>query len=446
MSRHSTTAGDVAADCLLCDAPVAETTDGEPVCEDCRDTVVEQRRPIAPCREVSVERRGIELTKTLRTDGRVEYRLRSALDRTVAVRLRDTLGDRPVEVTWWVPPEEPVRIVRAAPDGAEHVESVPFLRVGHERGGRPSPGTNGGGEAETVLAAMPAYDEGETIGAVVAAAREHADAVLVVDDGSTDDTVARARAAGAVVVEHEDNGGYGAALKTIFRTADRAGVDRLAILDSDGQHDATDIPVLVSEARETGAEIVVGSRYGERSGTEIPAYRRVGLVVIDTLTNLSMGRFRPSAWVGDTQSGFRVYDPTAIASLAADEGVGDRMGASTDILSHAHRAGYDVAEVGTTIAYDVEEANSHNPVRHGFDVVWNLLPALEREQPLLALGLPGLLVTGAGLGATALLLGRSSGTPGAGPLFLALFVALLGTLACLAAVVVHALHAYHRYD
>ena len=82
--------------------------------------------------------------------------------------------------------------------------------------------------------------------------------VLVIDDGSDDDTADRAKEAGATVIEHEVNSGYGAALKTTFVEAHRLGVDHLVILDGDGQHDASDIPKLVAEQQR------VGCRYRHR--------------------------------------------------------------------------------------------------------------------------------------------------------------------------------------
>ena len=99
------------------------------------------------------------------------------------------------------------------------------------------------------LVAMPAYNEEAYIAKTVLGAREHADAVLVVDDGSTDATVPIAEALGAIVVRHATNRGYGGALQTIFATAREMGAEELVIIDADGQHDPEDIPRLLSELR-----------------------------------------------------------------------------------------------------------------------------------------------------------------------------------------------------
>jgi len=186
-----------------------------------------------------------------------------------------------------------------------------------------------------VLAGIPAYNEASTIGSVVEATSAYVDDVLVVDDGTTDETAAEAREAGATVICHRRNRGYGAALKTVFEHADRAGVDHLVVLDADSQHDPVDIPTLIDRQRSTGAELVVGSRFADGGTTDAPLYRRFGLFIVNSLTNIGCSGFRPESWVQDTQSGFRAYSREAIASLADDDAINDRMSASTDILSHA---------------------------------------------------------------------------------------------------------------
>ncbi len=108
--------------------------------------------------------------------------------------------------------------------------------------------------AVRTLVAMPAYNEETAIAKTVLGARRHADAVLVVDDGSADETVAIAEALGAVVVRHGENKGYGGALQTIFATARKMGVEELVVIDV--PHDSSEIPELLSELRE-GSDVVV---------------------------------------------------------------------------------------------------------------------------------------------------------------------------------------------
>lgn len=241
-----------------------------------------------------------------------------------------------------------------------------------------TPGASGAGTAalpprHAVVVGIPAYNEATSIGDVVAAARPHAGTVLVVDDGSSDDTADAARRAGAEVVAHATNGGYGAALRTIFAEAGRREVDHLVILDADGQHDADDVPKLLAEQLASSADIVVGSRFVDGAETDAPLYRRAGLSVVNGLTNLALGGRRSGLRVHDTQSGMRAYSARAVATLADDSAIGEGMCASTDILFHARDHRYSVAEVPTTIRYDVEHASSENPVTHGVALVVNIL-------------------------------------------------------------------------
>lgn len=240
--------------------------------------------------------------------------------------------------------------------------------------------------------AIPAYNEERAIGSVVERASEYADEVLVVDDGSTDRTADCARSAGATVVEHGGNEGYGAALQTAFSEAHRCGVSRLVLLDGDGQHDPDDVPALLEALRETDAEVVIGNRFADGAVSDVPLYRRAGLHAVNFLTNVSIGSLRSHSRIGDTQSGFRAFGERAIASLARDENLSDGMDASTDVLYHARERGYDVEEVGTAIAYDVEDANSQNPFLHGLVLVSNVLQTVERDHPIAILGVPGLAV------------------------------------------------------
>lgn len=320
--------------------------------------------------------------------------------------------------------------INGAP-GSEYTADVPL---------RDSPREEG-----AALVAIPAYNEENTIGEIVAATVQVADEVLVIDDGSDDETAVEARRAGAIVIEHGTNRGYGAALKTAFEEACRRNADSLVVIDGDGQHDSADIPRLRAEI-DDGADVVIGSRFADGAETDLPLYRWIGVTVINVLTNLSMGVLRPRSWVHDTQCGFRAYGPRAIESLARDEDVGDGMDASTDILYHAHAHGYTIREIGTTVDYDVENASTRNPVSHGLTLVKNILRTVEMERPVTAFGLPGVAVTfvGLGLGYWTLSDFLSTGTISLGLTLIAVFCILAGFLATVTAVILHALSVYFR--
>ena len=111
-----------------------------------------------------------------------------------------------------------------------------------------------------LIAGIPAYNRQYSVCGVIHAAEEYVDEVIVVDDGSTDNTSKLAKRAGAVVLRHETNEGKTAAVQTLINEAIRRDADVLILLDSDGQHDPDEIPVLLKPVIEAGYDLAIGSR------------------------------------------------------------------------------------------------------------------------------------------------------------------------------------------
>lgn len=241
-----------------------------------------------------------------------------------------------------------------------------------------------------VVIGIPAYNEADTVFDVVRACDPAVD-VVVVDDGSDDRTASVAAAAGATVLQHDTNRGYGAALATLFSAAHDHGVDHLVVIDADGQHDPADALDLVATQRATQGDIVIGSRFVEGAATDMPLYRRAGLGVINGLTAAALAVGYSAERVADTQSGFRAYNADAIELLACRADLSDGMDASLDILFHAADEDYDFTETPVDVTYDVEEANTHNPVVHGTVLVSNIVGRVLADRPGRVLAVPGAL-------------------------------------------------------
>jgi glycosyltransferase involved in cell wall biosynthesis len=242
-----------------------------------------------------------------------------------------------------------------------------------------------------ILAAIPAYNEETALGSVVLRARKFVDRVVVVDDGSTDGTAEIARLAGAVVISHGCNRGYGAAIQSCLAVAKSEGADALVILDGDGQHDPAEIPALLDPVVNGGYDLVIGSRF-LRPSADIPLYRRLGIRLLTGFTNLS-----EEQKVSDSQSGFRAYSGKAI-SLLKGRGVG--MGIGSELVISARELGLSLKEVPIGCRYGDLEGSTHHPLVHGASVFYAILSIIKEKRPLLFFGTSGtaFLVVGLVLG------------------------------------------------
>jgi hypothetical protein len=237
-----------------------------------------------------------------------------------------------------------------------------------------------------VVAGIPAYNEEKTIARVVLGAQKHAHIVVVCDDGSSDLTGEIAARLGAVVVRHERNSGYGAALQSLFKRARELNADVLVTLDADGQHDPAQIPLLVKPIEEGVAGVVLGSRFKDKNGADdMPKYRQFGVKVITKLTN---GNGKHG--VSDAQSGFRAYSKRALEHLSMSE---NGMGASVELLRAISKSGLKVCEVPISCKYagsTGEKTSSKNPLSHGVGLIMSLIKLVVEDRPLPYLGLPGI--------------------------------------------------------
>lgn len=229
-----------------------------------------------------------------------------------------------------------------------------------------------------IVALIPAFNEERFIGSLVLSVRAYVDQVIVVDDGSTDRTVEIARQAGATVIQHQHNQGKSAAVNTGFAHVRALRPDVLVMLDGDGQHCATDIPLLLEPVREGSADVVVGSRFLERK-SEIPAYRKVGQHGLTLMTNLASG-----VRVSDSQSGFRAFSARALDLLSFSQG-GFSIESEMQFLVREHQL--RVVEVPIQVIY--AERAKRNPFRHGLQVLNGIMRLVGQIRPLLYFGLSG---------------------------------------------------------
>ncbi len=192
--------------------------------------------------------------------------------------------------------------------------------------------------------------------------------VVVVDDGSTDGTADEAAAAGAQVVRLPFNLGIGSAVQTGYLAAREGGYDVAVQVDADGQHLPSEVPRLVRTLGETGADIVIGSRFAERTGYRSSRARRAGIgffaAVVSRLVRATMT---------DTTSGFRAAGPRAI-DLFAERYPHDYPEVEAIVL--AVRSGLKVAEIPVTMRARQGGRSSITPMRSGYYMTKVLLAIL----------------------------------------------------------------------
>jgi glycosyltransferase involved in cell wall biosynthesis len=250
-----------------------------------------------------------------------------------------------------------------------------------------------------VTAIIPAFNEEIPIGSVVLTTKKYVDQVIVVDDGSSDRTAEIAEAAGAEVISHRSNQGKGAALRTGFQAiGDR---DIVVTLDGDGQHNPWEIPKLLKPIIDGEADIVNGSRYLSKNGTDTPGYRRIGQTVLDKATSLSSGLN-----LTDSQSGFRAF---ATYTLSAFKFNHDGFSIESEMLIDAANFGSRIVEVDIEVNYLNglnRDIHKKNPLSHGLGVFVHLMQDMEFNRPLYYFVLPGVILIIVGITLGLLFFGR----------------------------------------
>ena len=190
-------------------------------------------------------------------------------------------------------------------------------------------------------AVIPAFNEERTIAEVVAGVGPLVDRVIVVDDGSRDETAGRARRAGAEVIAHDTNRGKGHAVRTGLARVFEGEFTHVLLLDGDMQHLPPEAAALLAEAERSGAAVVLGERRFERDRTPAARYHanRIGSRVLSWFVGVP---------VRDTQCGFRVFRVDALRQTGLTA-TGYEI--ETEMLVKVRRRGGAVAAVPVTAVY-----------------------------------------------------------------------------------------------
>ncbi len=244
-------------------------------------------------------------------------------------------------------------------------------------------------QRKDVVVLIPAFNEELTIATVVMLSRRHSDHVIVIDDGSTDRTRELASEAGAEVLSHTVNKGKTAALMTGFARARELKPKVTITIDADGQMDPGLIPSVAEPVLQGAADLVIGSRYIGRNGTDTPKHRRVGQKVLNWATTMGS-----SADVTDSQSGYRALSLKALNNTKFNS---DRFNIESEMITYFSEIGLTIKEVPVTVRYDVPNGHKQRPLEHGLSVLGGVVSYIGYRRPLLLFGVPGVVFLALGI-------------------------------------------------
>jgi len=240
----------------------------------------------------------------------------------------------------------------------------------------------------SIIVGIPAFNEEKNIAVLIIQLKKIADKIIVCNDGSTDLTSKIAEGLGVTVINHEKNLGYGAAIRSIFLKSKDLDGDILVTFDADGQHRIEDINKVIKPIINEESDLVIGSRFLDKSEKEVPQYRKVGIKIITKVTNATIKK-----QLTDSQSGFRAYSKKVLNELNPSE-LG--MGISTEILIKASAKNFRISEVPIKITYN-GDTSTHNPISHGSSVLLSTIKYTSIEHPLKFYGIPSMIFFAIGL-------------------------------------------------
>jgi glycosyltransferase involved in cell wall biosynthesis len=214
---------------------------------------------------------------------------------------------------------------------------------------------------------IPAFNEGQVIGSVLQELCQYGYKVVVIDDGSTDDTTAQALHHPVTVLRHLTNLGQGAALETGLRYVTSMADEGVVVtFDADGQHHVEDISRLVTTLQESGCDVVLGSRFLDGARVESITWQRRALLKLATwFTRVTTG-----LKLTDTHNGLRVFTLEAARKIHITQ---NGMAHASELLSLIADLKLSYSEAPVTISYTAYSTRKGQSVWNGLNILWDIM-------------------------------------------------------------------------
>jgi len=229
-------------------------------------------------------------------------------------------------------------------------------------------------KGKTVCVVVPAYNESTQIGKVIETMPDFVDAVVIIDDASTDNTIEIAekyeqQSEKITLIQHDKNQGVGGTIATGYKWSRDNNYDMAVVMAGDGQMDPVDLPLLLDPVAEDRADYSKGNRlFTGEAYTKIPKIRYIGNAFLSLLTKIASGYWH----VADSQSGYTVINKRALHLIDWDH-MYKRYGQPNDLLTRLNVYNLRVADIPIEPVYNVGETSGLKIKKVIFTISWLLL-------------------------------------------------------------------------
>lgn len=216
-----------------------------------------------------------------------------------------------------------------------------------------------------IVIVIPAYNEEQSIhNVIVSCHNEGYQSIIVVDDGSTDNTAQEAQQAGAIVVSHMINRGVGGATQTGLQAARKLGADIVVTMDADGQHQAHDIKRLVGDVLNRQTDIIIGSRFLNKNNA-IPLSRKLYNNIANIITFFLSG-----IYLTDSQSGLKAFSKPALQKINISS---NGFEFCSEIIREVRHFGFSIKETPISVVYSSYSLSKGQSLSSGLTTVFKLV-------------------------------------------------------------------------